>query len=183
MTANTDGDLADQIGHRLTNGGTLRCIRGSYVITDHTTGGYLQRSTYITHAWRSMWDQDLNLLELSMDNKYNVKDVKPGDRDYNRFKRAQARHLRLLKEYLGLVPANAKEARAKDYIYATRFGSDAGIKRLVVSDKRITHIPANRYENRHSANVVEVTPEKKELMERYNQLLNEARAAYHKLFK
>lgn len=150
-------------------------VDGKYVVTDSTTGEYLQRSRYAIYAWKSVWSKDLELLEIFMDNWDKKELLDKGLKDtweYHKVNRAMHRHLRALKIHLGLLePKKPKDEEKHLIIYEEYWGfgkSPMIVQQVVIKPKSFSNGI-----RKNSCRWTIATDEKIQLVNEYNQKLAE----------
>lgn len=147
-----------------------------FIVEDSTDGGYVDRMTYnLSLDWTTVWDKELNFISLTLRNEDLTQVILTKDKghyDYHRAVRAKNRHLKAIKEHLGLEVKKPKEKVRETIIYresSMRNSLDLieisdGIIHDKTIDLRWTHKKHNLLYTKH-------TPEKEALVEEYNQQL------------
>ncbi|MEI3891862.1 MULTISPECIES: hypothetical protein [unclassified Bacillus (in: firmicutes)] len=169
---------------------------GMYIVSDVTDGGYVNRACYHSYQkWETVWNSELELKNIYLDkecvNKILI-DKRKEDLDYNKIIRARGRHLRALKEYLGISKKKVDTPKKFFLLGSHLLSSNSGISEKEFIEKEEILIEANggrsplRLKKRITTHTA-VTEEKKKLVEEYNQRLQEFRAYHqemiHKIFK
>jgi hypothetical protein len=95
-----------------------------YIVEDTTNGGYVDRMTYNNYQhWKTIWSKDLELKEFYFDGRERSKLlINKDDFEHHKATRTRARHLRILKEHLGLETSTKKKKEMQTYniIYKER---------------------------------------------------------------
>jgi len=158
--------------------------KDKFIFKENVCGGYLQNSLWANYWIKTVWNKDLQLLEITIDGKnvlyffdkngklrkeikeadlYQIKNE--GDWDFsfhkNRALRAKNRHLKYLKIYLGLE--KFKEIKKKIFIYHPYYHSD-----LRIAEKELTKKGTPKF-NEHNVPYTEETPEKRKIAEEFNK--------------
>lgn len=153
---------------------------GHYVIEDSTSGGYVDRMTpSLSQTWESVWDKDLNF--ISMKNQWhdltealNQKDKE--HEDYYKGIRAKNRHLKMLKEHLGISIEEKKVPKKRESIIYLRKGpfnklDKLNVQQAIMHEKTVEI--TGELIKKHDLHFTSYTPEKEALMQEYNQKLAE----------
>ncbi|WCK57552.1 hypothetical protein PP175_26160 (plasmid) [Aneurinibacillus sp. Ricciae_BoGa-3] len=159
----------------------VREENGTYIVKDSTTGGYVGQATgHYQQEWVSVWDKQFQLTQLHV-NQYDVTEIlKAKDkehRDYHKAVRTKNRHLKVLKDFLGIEYKKPQEKKEEDLIYRER-NRFSKLDRLEAL-KGIIHkkiVLANDGWTRYKIDDIYVTrktPEKVALAEEYNAKLEQ----------
>jgi hypothetical protein len=152
---------------------------GRYIVEDSTNGGYVDRMTHhFQQKWKTVWDKDLNMLEIHL-NHLNLTDTLMNkdkeDYDYHRAVRTRGRHLKLIKDFLGIAYKKPEEKTEEPIILLQR-GAFSRLdplkgRRAIVHDKTLD-IGGSRYKKTDIHWTLQ-TPEKVALAKEYNEKLQE----------
>lgn len=154
----------------------------NYEVMDTTVGQYVNRAEgNPIQTWITCWSKDFELISLKLDRIDLTATLAAKEKthyDYNKAVRAKNRHLKVLKEHLGLI-APKKETNGKVKVfYRSRAGyatmSDIQESEAIVHDKTI-EIGNMKYK-KHAIDCVLMTEEKASLVNEYNQKLAEFNA-------
>ena len=149
----------------------------NYVVMDTTVGEYLNRvDGNRSQTWTTCWSKELELISLKLD-RSDLTDVllaqKKNHYDYNKAVRAKNRHLKALKENLGLVSPKKEEKVKVFYRSSVGYGEMNSIREeeAIVYDKTI-QIDNIKYK-KQAIDYTMQTEEKAALVAEYNQKLAE----------
>ncbi len=148
----------------------------NYIIQDSSNVGYVSRMESTSYIdWQSTWDNDLNLISIVLD-RIDVTGLLKGicktDYDYKRTLMARNRHLKILKDYLGIEKIVPKAKNIKKIIWRSRFyNSDT---RLHISELEETDKMFGRYRKNYMA-YTDWTPEKEVLANEFNEAFDNLR--------
>lgn len=154
-----------------------------YQVTDTTDGGHVTRDSRYTCDWKSIWSSDFKLLEFYLNNFESTKllDDKE-DFDFHRARRAKARHLKGLKEFLGLIEEQKPKEKESILYYEGNGNLFPYIQKrdVLIHDKTID---LGRYSvKKFNLKYVKTTEENSLLAEEFNQKLNEFNEYKKQLF-
>jgi hypothetical protein len=159
------------------------------VVKDSTSGGYVDRMTHnFFQYWVTIWDKELNLvsLKLGFDELIEVLHSKDKEHyDYHRAVRTRSRHLKMLKDHLGIEYKKAKKEKEKEPLIL-RLNSYRNlldkleVERAIVHDKTIDD-GWTRYK-KHDVQYTQLTPEKETLMNEYNEKLEAFKTFQKEMF-
>lgn len=159
-------------------------VNNNYRFTEILCGGYISRGSYDSITVITIWDKNLNLLELNINDKdmlifFNEKgklkklpkwqpmgNKNIGDLDYDLYGRtavrAKNRHLKWLRIYLGLD----KEPVTKTGKFIVRYSYKAN---LYLTEKLLTKKGTPNFGNQRYILWTVDTPEKRKIAKEYNE--------------
>lgn len=150
-------------------------VNGKYVVTDNTDGGYVNRAeTHSYQYWKSCWTKDLQLESLTM-NGDDMNEALRSKNDYYHHKalRTKSRHLKHIKEQLGLITPKVKEKDVVLYLEKDGFSFQSPIHEEEAEIKPQT-IKLSYFSYKHQQlHFVKATPETTALAKEYNEKLAE----------
>lgn len=168
----------------------IKEVNGQYIVHDETTGGYVDRMTgNLVQRWESVWNKELQLVSLKLCFEELVEVLADKDKehyDYHRAVRTKNRHLRLLKEHLGVPAKKVKRpVKKEEKLIWLQKGYYSQLDELtfhkaVVHDKTLDD-GLSRFK-KHEIYHSPVTPEKLELMNDYNNKLQEFKSYQKETF-
>lgn len=163
---------------------------GQYIIKDTTLGGYVDRMTHnLQQDWKTVWDKELNLVSLTLGFEDLTEVLANKDKDhydYHRAVRTRSRHLKMLKDHLGIEYKKPKKAEKKEEeLIFLQKGIYYQLEKLethtaTVHDKTIDD-GLTRFK-KHDVHYARLTPEKETLMKEYNEKLAEFKSYQKEMF-
>jgi hypothetical protein len=163
---------------------------GQYIIKDTTTGGYVDRMTHsFQYKWVTVWDKELKLVSLTLDFEDLTQVLANKDKehfDYHRAVRTRSRHLKMLKDHLGIEYKKPKKAEKKEeeliflqkgFFYQL---DELDTHTATIHDKTVDD-GLTRWK-KHDIYFARLTPEKEELMKEYNEKLKEFKKYREEMF-
>lgn len=155
---------------------------GHYVIEDSTSGGYVDRMTpSLSQTWESVWDKNLNFISLKsrwgdLTEALNQKDKE--HEDYYKGIRAKNRHLKMLKEHLGISIEEKKVPKKRESIIYLRKGplnklDKLNVQPAIMHERTVKITGEFGLIKKHDLHFTHSTPEKEALMQEYNHKLAE----------
>ncbi|MFF2532177.1 hypothetical protein ACFVS2_25040 [Brevibacillus sp. NPDC058079] len=144
-----------------------------YRVKDYTQGEQT-RFHQVDYSWISEWDHEMNMISLYMNDEDTSEILRDKDHwHYHRVVRAKSRHLRSLKEHIGIIqPKENREKRlfTLDKSLSSRI-MPIRIQKGMIHNKTVEIYGSRK--KKESVFCVEVTPENERKMREYNEKLKE----------
>ncbi|PLS19503.1 hypothetical protein CVD28_03545 [Bacillus sp. M6-12] len=164
---------------------------GQYIVKDSTSGGYVDRMTHsLEQNWTTIWDRELNLVSLTLGYHDLTEALANKDKehyDYHRAVRTRSRHLKMLKDHLGIEYKKPKKQEKKEEPliflqkgYYHRLDK-LDIHHAIVHDKTVDD-GLTRFK-KYDIHFARVTPKKEQLMKEYNDKLEEFKKYQNEMFE